>query len=326
MSPHGLRRPRDLAPVRFADQLEDSARALGVLKSSASASRNALDGGLPGTDSPEPPRCCSGESPPASRPTGCSRKKFRSRSTCATACSICSAPERQRLPVVPRDQVSDDRLAPIPVERLARAGRCCPRISTSSRPRSRPSRCASRSGRTAAPPPPTGRSRSRGGGRRGRSRRRGSRSSRPAPARPSPSTRCARRAGPGPRASPSWCPRPPCAPSRARSRARFSLSERRAGLLALVHVLGVGGWRACRSRRSCGPGSRRRRRTRRRGRPRPARRSGRRCRRSSRSPAARRRAGRARAGRCPRSRRAVIRAANSAEGSPAAAPRCRSCR
>ena len=163
--------------------------------------------------------------------------------------------------------------------------------------------------------PRSARSRSRGGGRRGRSRRRGSRSRCRAASRPSPSTRCASRAGPRPRARARRCPRPPCAPSRARSRAGPPSARRCPPPRPGPCPRGRGS-RACRSRRSCGPGSRRRRRTRRRGRARSGPRSGRRSRRSSPSPAARRRGGRGRGGRCPRRRRAVISAASSADGTP----------
>ena len=151
------------------------------------------------------------------------------------------------------------------------------------------------------------------------SRRRGSRIEAPARPRPSPSTRCASRAVPCPRASPRTCPRPPCAPSRARSRAGPPSATRcpppRPGPCPRCC-----GSRASRSRRSCGPGSRRRRPTRRRARTRSAPRSARRSPRSSPWPAARRPGARARAGRCPRSRPAVISSANSSDG--LALPRC----
>ena len=146
-------RPDSLPPTSS----NTSAIARGVLKSSASASRNASSrdaGGEPGEVPPEPPRCCSdGTSPGSPR-----RPRYRvlpeevpQPLDLRHRLLHLLRPERQRLPVVPRDQVGDDRLAPVAVERLARAGRCCPPISTSSRRRSRPSRCASRSGRTGRP-------------------------------------------------------------------------------------------------------------------------------------------------------------------------------
>ena len=86
------------------------------------------------------------------------------------------------------------------------------------------------------------------------------------------------------------------------------------------------GWRAGRRRRSCGPGSRRRRRTRRRGRARSAPRSGRRSGRSSRSPAARGRGGRSRARRCRRRRRRASPRRAGPRGRRAPRRPCRSCR
>ena len=95
----------------------------------------------------------------------------------------------------------------------------CRATSTSSRRRTRATRCASRCARNRGRARSTAQARSRDAGRRGRARRRGSRRPGRTPPPPSPSTRCANPAGRAPRAHPRRCPRPASAPSRARSRA-----------------------------------------------------------------------------------------------------------
>ena len=107
------------------------------------------------------------------------------------------------------------------------------------------------------------RPRSRGGGRRGPSRRRGSRSPRRAAPRPSPSTRCASPGGRGPTARPRRCPRPPSAPSTARSPAGPPC-DRRLRRPRPGRGRRGGGATARRTRRRRARGSRRRPRPRRR--------------------------------------------------------------
>ena len=209
---------------RFASPTSSntSARARGVLKSSARASRKLssrsargvrgrLDGASPLLRRRDLPRL---PAPPmlpeeVPQPLDLSHRLLH-----------LLRPESQRLPVVPRDQVEQPppRARTDPAPRTAE--RCCPPISTSSRPRSRSSRCASRPARTGRPAASDwaisfswwGKTRSE-----------------PPPwiAKEAPSSCSAItehsmcQAGPAraPGRVPAACPRPACAPSRGRSRA-----------------------------------------------------------------------------------------------------------
>ncbi len=168
----------------------------------------------------------------ACRPRGSGR-------TLACACSSAASREGQRLAVVAGDQVHDDRLR----RRTAsmhlvqqrdvadRLGHLLARELDHAVVHPQLGQLRARAPRASARP------RSRGAGTRGPSRRRGCRSRRRAAARPSPSTRCASRGALAPRATPRRCPRPPCAPSTARSPADPPCAAAPSHVLALVHVV-----------------------------------------------------------------------------------------
>ena len=210
---HGCRRPGNVAPVCLADQVE----GLGQRPRRVEVVGQRVEERLPalhrvGVGLPRLPRRALAEEVP--QPLDPRPRLLE----------LLGA-EGQRLAVVAREQVGDDRLAPVAVERLGELEDVALRL--------RHLLAVGLDHPVVHPDPGEGPARRLGlrdlvlvvgedevgAAAVDRERRR------PARPPPSPSTRCASRAGRVPRASPSRCPRPPCRAFQSAKSSRSSFSD-----------------------------------------------------------------------------------------------------